>query len=157
MRLDELATHLSAYAAGLEAEVSLLRQVTRLSDAQREAGRARDHARLHAIADERERLMTGLLRIEQDIRAARRLLVDHRARASTLPGYDAVVALHGAARALVADIIAADGDTMAALRDAEEARRLASQALETGEHTLAAYRRVIAPPSTTPALVDKRG
>ena len=46
---------------------------------------------------------------------------------------------------------------MAALRDAEAARRLASQALEAGEHTLAAYRRVVSPDFTVPSLVDKRG
>jgi hypothetical protein len=46
---------------------------------------------------------------------------------------------------------------MAALREAEIARRTASQAIEAGEHTLAAYRRVISPSVSGPSLVDRHG
>ena len=157
MTRDELARQLSSYAAGLEAELSLLRQVRRLSDVQREAGRAHDLARLDAIADDRERLMRGMVEIEHEIRPCRQLLAEHRTVSSTLDGYQDVVTLHKVAGHLVNEIINADGETMSALRDAEEARRLASQALEAGENTLAAYRRVVSPDFTTPSLVDKRG
>ena len=157
MTRDELARHLSAYAAGLEAELSLLRQVRRLSELQREAGRAHDVGRLNAIADDRERLMRGVVDIEHEIRPARLLLAEHRAISCTLDGYQAVTTLHTLAGHLVNEIITSDGETMAALRDAEAARRLASQALEAGENTLAAYRRVVSPDFTAPSLVDKRG
>ena len=157
MTRDELARHLSVYSAGLEAELSLLRQVRRLSDLQREAGRAHDLDRLHAIADDRERLMRGVVEIEHEIRPVRLLLAEHRAIAITLGGYQDVATLHTLAGHLVNEIISSDGETMAALRDAEAARRLASQALETGENTLAAYRRVVSPDFTVPSLVDKRG
>ena len=157
MTADELARHLSSYAAGLEAELSLLRQVRRLSDAQREAGREHDLARLHTIADDRDRLMRGIVTIEHEIRTSRQLLAEHRDVASALDGYTEVVALHRIAGTLVNEIISSDGETMAALREAETARRLASQALEAGENTLAAYRRVVSPDITTPSLVVKRG
>lgn len=157
MTRDELARQLSSYAAGLEAELSLLRQVRRLSESQREAGRAHDLTRLNTIADDRERLMRGIVEIEHAIRPSRQLLAEHRAVSSTLDGYQQVVTLHKLAGNLVNEIISADGETMSALRDAEAARRLASQALEAGENTLAAYRRVVSPDFTTPSLVDKRG
>ena len=157
MTTDELARHLSSYAAGLEAELSLLRQIQRLSHAQREAGRTHDIGRLNAVADERDRLMRGLVHVEHEIRDARQVLSEHRSQSATLEGYDDVVALHRTAGTLVAGIIASDGETMEALRDAEVARRVASQTLEAGENTLAAYRRVVSPDITTPSLVDKRG
>lgn len=157
MTRDELSRHLSVYAAGLEAELSLLRQVRRLSDVQREAGRAHDLGRLNAIADDRERLMRGVVEIEHEIRPVRELLAKHRALSVTLDGYQDVASLHTLAGHLVNEIINSDGETMAALRDAEAARRLAAQALEAGENTLAAYRRVVSPDFTVPSLVDKRG
>ena len=46
---------------------------------------------------------------------------------------------------------------MAALREAEVARREATQAIEAGETTLNAYRRVINPSLSVPSLVDRRG
>ena len=49
-----------------------------------------------------------------------------------------------------------DGDSIRALEQIVEARRIAAQATEQGEATLAAYGRVIAfPPAAT--LVDRRG
>ena len=61
------------------------------------------------------------------------------------------------AAALVSRIISADQETMAALREAEVARREATQAIEAGETTLNAYRRVINPSLSVPSLVDRRG
>jgi hypothetical protein len=43
------------------------------------------------------------------------------------------------------------------LREAEIARRFAAQAIEAGENTLAAYRRVVAPPLASASLLNKRG
>ena len=70
---------------------------------------------------------------------------------------DAVAALHRTAGDVVNGIMQADQETMAALREAEAARRIASQAIEAGEHTLAAYRRVISPAPSGPSLVDRHG
>jgi hypothetical protein len=46
---------------------------------------------------------------------------------------------------------------LAALRDAEQARRFAAQAVERGESTLAAYRRVVAPRQEGARIVNRRG
>jgi hypothetical protein len=153
----ELSQTLSAYASGLEAELALLNRVQRLSAEQQEASREHDAERLRSIADERTRLMSGLVRIEHEIRSARQRLADHQRAASALPGFDTVVRLHRTAAALVNEILAADQETMAALRAAEAARHEAAQAIEAGETTLNAYRRVINPSTTGPSLVERRG
>jgi hypothetical protein len=58
---------------------------------------------------------------------------------------------------VIASILATDKDSMKALADAELARRAAVSSLERGETTLAAYRKVIAPPVSGASLVDRRG
>jgi hypothetical protein len=58
---------------------------------------------------------------------------------------------------LVAAILATDQESMKALADAELARRAAVASLERGETTLAAYRKVIAPPVSASTLLDRRG
>lgn len=157
MTRRELAESLLAYAAGLEAELALLRHIQRLSSEQQEATRSHDIARLHQVADERVRLMTGLVKIEHEIRTARHVLAEHQDLAGQLAGFTEVVELHQKAAALVSRIISADQETMAALREAEVARREATQAIEAGETTLNAYRRVINPSLSVPSLVDRRG
>ena len=157
MTRRELSEPLLAYAAGLEAELALLRHIQRLSSDQQDATRNHDIERLNQIADERTRLMTGLVKIEHEIRAARHLLAEHQVVASQLPGFAEVIDLHHKAGTLVARIISSDQETMAALREAEVARREATQAIEAGETTLNAYRRVINPSLSAPSLVDRRG
>lgn len=157
MTARELAEPLQAYAAGLDAELAVLRHIQRLSGDQQDATRNHEIERLHQIADERIRLMTGLVTIEHEIRAARHLLADHQDLAATLPGFRDVVARHKLAGSLVSHILASDQDTMVALRDAEIARREATQAIEAGETTLNAYRRVLNPSLSGPSLVDKHG
>jgi len=152
-----LADTLARYRAALEAELELLRHVQQLSADQQDATRRQDSERLHHIAGERTRLMDGLVLIEHDVRADRATLADHRLEAACLPGFAQVSTLHRTAAALVSQIAVTDQDTMAALQEAEVARRAATQAVETGETTLNAYRRVIAPSAHGPALVDRRG
>jgi hypothetical protein len=153
----ELSQTLSAYASGLEAELALLNRVQQLSAQQQDASRQHDAERLRGIADERTRLMSGLVRIEHEIRSARQRLADHQRAAAALPGFDTVVRLHRKAAALVNDILAADQETMSALRAAEIARHEAAQAIEAGETTLNAYRRVLNPSAIGPSLVERRG
>lgn len=157
MTREELGTHLSTYAAGLEAELTLLKQIASLSSAQSRATVDHDIEQLHRIADERDRLMAGLVRIESQIAPSRQVLAEYRPIAASMAGFDTVATLHRTAGAIVNSIMNADRETMAALRDAEAARRTASQAIEAGEHTLAAYRRVISPSVSGPSLVDRHG
>jgi hypothetical protein len=58
--------------------------------------------------------------------------------------------------ALAAKILKTDEDSKEALAKAEQARRDQARAVEQGETTLSAYRRVMSvPPGAT--LVDRRG
>ena len=148
---------IGGYATGLEAEFSLLRQLHHLAGQQQDATAQSDHLLLARIADERQQLMTSLLSIDDQIRPLREILAEHRAQAARLPGFADVSALHRVAGDLVTSILGADRETVDALQNANLARRVAAQALEPGENTLAAYRRVIAPPQSAPALVDRRG
>jgi len=53
--------------------------------------------------------------------------------------------------------VAVDQDSVQALKNAEQARHIAAQALEQGESTLAAYRRVVTPTLASATLVNRRG
>lgn len=153
---DELASAISGYGAGLEAEMSLLRRLRRLADEQHEAMLRDDVGLLAAIGDERELVMASLVEVEHQIKPLREMLASDLAGASEAPGFQEVVALHRAAGRLVSSIMASDEGTMEALRGAEVTRRLAAQTVEKGTTTLAAYRRVVAP-RTRSAIVDAKG
>lgn len=157
MTAAELAELLNAYAPGLEAELALLRQLKQLADAQQDASSDHDLARLSSIADERERTMAGLVRIEHELKPIRYALAANRETAAALPRFNDVVALHRQATDLVSTIIGTDRQSLQALQEAEASRRAAAKAIEAGENTLAAYRRVIAPPAVGATLVKRRG
>ena len=70
-----------------------------------------------------------------------------RLSVAALPAYGEVLGLRQTAAALVSRILATDEESMQSLADAELARRAAVASLEQGETTLAAYRRVLTPPS----------
>jgi hypothetical protein len=154
---EELTSAISAYGAGLEAELTLLRQLQRLAALQREATVGNEMGLLPSLGDERERLMANLVEIEHQIKPLRLALAAAVGDVVSRPGFGDVAALHRAASQLVSTILSADRETAQALRDAEAARRVAVQAIEHGETTLAAYRRVIAPPLAGAALVDRVG
>lgn len=156
MTAEELQHLIGQYGAGIEAELTLLRQLKRLSAAQQEAMRDHDMAVVTRIGDEREQTLAGLVKIEHELKPIRHALAKHQDAARAIEGFTDVVTLHRAAANLVATIISSDRETMQALRDAELARRFAAQTIEAGETTLAAYRRVIAPPLASASLVNKR-
>lgn len=148
---------LSAYAAGLEAEMELLRQLAKLSAAQRAASGTADPDSLARFSDERTRLLNAIVTLEHELKPLRQQLAAGAPRAAHLPGFRDVAARHREAARLVTEIIAADQQTLAALREAEAARRFAAQTIEAGETTLAAYRRVVAPTPSTASIFDERG
>jgi hypothetical protein len=157
MTTDDLARLIAQYRAGLDAEMVLLRQLAHVADRQHAVTRDGDFAVFHDAADERDRLMQGLVTIEAGLRDVRQQLTEHRDRASRLPGFDLVVALHKEAAALVNSILSTDRDSLSSLADAELARRSAVAGIERGETTLAAYRRVLTPPVASATLVNRRG
>jgi hypothetical protein len=154
---DDLREWLTIYGPGLEAEVTLLHQLRRLSEAQHEATTLSDAKQLAAIAQDRDRIMAALVKIEHELRPAREALANNREVAAAIEGFASIAALHRLAADLVAEIVHSDQDTIRALQDAEVARRLAAQTVGTAGSTLAAYRRVVAPPLTGAGLVDRRG
>ena len=156
MAESPLVALIDQYRAGLEAEIVILRRLQQTSARQREASAADDLRALHRAADDRDSLMAALVNIEGELRVVRQTLSKSREEARHLPGYAEAVRLHREAIALVSGILKTDEESVEALAAAELARRETARAMEQGETTLAAYRRVMtALPGAT--LVDRRG
>lgn len=156
MDASSLAALIEQYRAGLEAEIVILRRLKQTATLQREATGTGDLDALNRAADGRDRLMAALVSIEGQLRDVRQTLARSRDAARRTPGYAEAAALHADAVALVSEILKTDEESVEALAAAEIARRDAARAVEQGETTLAAYRRVMAaPPGAT--LVDRRG
>ena len=157
MSAADLPSLLEQYRAGLEAEIALLQQLHAIANRQRERTAARDFEQFAVESDARDRLTRSLVNIEQGLRTIRDSLILGRADLVQLPAYQSAMALRQTAADLVASIQATDQQSMRALADAELARKAAVSSLERGETTLAAYRKVIAPPVLSAALLDRRG
>ncbi len=156
MKAADTAALLDQYRAGLEAEIALLTRLEQVAARQHAASRRSDLRELGALADERDRLMAGLVNIEHEMRTARQTLADEGEALAGFPGIEETMHLHRAAVAMVARILGTDQESLAALAAAEAARRDAVRALEQGEVTLEAYRKLAAAPLPA-TLVDRRG
>lgn len=157
MSPHELIPLVEQYRAGLDAELMLLHRLQAIAVEQRrnsESGSAED---MQSTVDSRDRVMATLVTVEHELKGLRQQLVIFRHYLAELPAFQDVVALHKQAADLVADIVAVDQDSIQALKNAEQARHIAAQALEQGESTLAAYRRVVAPSLASATLVNRRG
>jgi hypothetical protein len=154
---EHLQQLLALYGPGLEAEVSLLQQLQRLSHSQREALDGQDAELIGRIVEERDRVMAALVTVESNLKATRHELAANREAVSGLAGFAEISQRHKTAADLVATIVNADQDTQQALRNAEVAHRFAVDTLNLAGATLAAYRRVVAPPVTGAGLVDRQG
>jgi hypothetical protein len=157
MRADDLRALVNQYRAGLEAEMALLHQLQGLARRQHEVSLSGDLTSAPELVDARDRVMASLVTIEHELKPIRTTLSEHRAALEALPDFRELSDHHREAAALVSSILNADQGSMEALREAEEARRFAAKSVEQGESTLAAYRRVAAPPLTGANLVNKRG
>lgn len=156
MNVRDLATLIDQYRSGLEAEIVILHRLQHVSARQREAAASQDLDALNRASDERDGLMAGLVNIEGQLREVRQTLSKRRKEARGVTGYREAVELHSRAMSLVGEILKTDEDSTEALAKAEQVRRDAARAVEQGETTLSAYRRVMnAPPGAT--LVDRRG
>lgn len=157
MSPDDLRALVSQYRAGLEAEMALLHQLETLAARQRELSQSHDLTDVAPMVDARDRVMANLVAVEHELKPIRTALAEHRTELEHLPDYEQLAQHHREAAALVATILDADQRSMHSLREADEARKFASQAVEQGESTLAAYRRVVSPPLTGATLVNRRG
>jgi hypothetical protein len=152
-----LASSLLEYRSGLERELGLLGELLHLATRQRDRLQAGDLPALPALVEARDRVMSALSAIEDRLRPVREAIVQRIEDARRLPGFDALVRLHREAEGLVTAIQLADGAILRDLETAGVARREAAQALETGEATLAAYRKVLAPAPGSATIVDRHG
>jgi len=152
--LDEV---LREYRAGLEAEMALLHRLERLDTSRHDVSSHDGVLDLATLTDEREKVMANLVSIEHTLKPLRAQLVDARATLQDDAVFREVAALHQRAADLVARILATDSQSLQALKDAEHARRFAAESMEKGESTLAAYRRVVAPPLEGARIVNRRG
>jgi hypothetical protein len=153
----DLAAALPGYTAGIEAELALLRQLLQLAHAQHDASRTRDLGDVTRTGDERERIMAALVTLEHELKPVRLAIAAQKEEAETLDGFAAISGLHRVAAGIVSEILQADRNTLNELRTAELARRTSAQAVETGEATMAAYKRVLTPVIGSAGLVNRRG
>ena len=156
MTPHELEDVLVEYRAGLDAELALLRRLALVPLGHTSPSSA-GQVPVSEAMEERDSLMASLVSIEHHLRPLRDVLSAQRDALRTLPMFPAVAALHREAGDLVARLVASDEGALAALREAEQARRFAATAVERGEATLAAYRRVVAPHHEGARIVSRRG
>lgn len=157
MNPHELPQFVAQYRAGLEAEMTLLHRLEWLAARQRETSQHGDLEALAAVSDQRDRVMAGLVTIEHELKPIRMALLEFRKSLDDVAEFRDVATLHREAAALVERIVTKDRESLDALKEAELARRFAAQSLGQGESTLAAYRRVVAPPLAGANLVNKKG
>jgi len=154
---QEIADALDQYRAGLETAVSLLKQLREVAIRQHAGTQQRNFAALAADSDTRDRLTGAIVAIEPGMREVRAALAAEHVSLQGMPDYEEVLALRQVAADLVASILETDKASMQALADAELARKAAMVGLETGETTLAAYRRVLSPPVGAASVLNLRG
>lgn len=155
--LKELGDLIEQYHSGIEAELVILRQLEHIALRQRDVSASRD---LHALANEtdtRERLTRTLVTIEEGLRAIRMKLAGRRQEAEQLAEFHDALIAHQQAADLIARILSTDQESLKALADAQMARRAQLASLERGESTMAAYRKILAPPVAAASIVNKQG
>jgi hypothetical protein len=151
----DLETVLADYRTGLDAELTLLGQLEALAVRQHTLPHPADSEALTSLAQERERHLAALTALEQQVEPLRRHIATHLAEARECPGFAGVSERHRRAGEIVARISRLDEESLAVLQQADVERRAAAQSLETGEATLAAYRRIVQQPSA--GLFTQRG
>ena len=157
MTPQDLPQFVAQYRAGLEAEMTLLHRLEWLAVRQRETSEEHNLEALALVSDQRDRVMAGLVTIEHELKPIRMALLEFRKSLDDVGGFQEVAAMHREAAELVERIVGSDRSSLDALKEAELARRFASQALGQGESTLAAYRRVVAPEVPGASLLNRKG
>lgn len=154
---EALEQSLATYGAGLQAELALLHQLESLALAQRDCSARNDLDALTRVGDQRGRLTAALVKIEHELKPARETIAAHLAMARRFEVFAEVLSRHRQAGDLVARILESDRELLKELQAAEQARRQAAAAIETGEVTLNAYRRVLSPSVSSVGLINRRG
>ena len=153
----DLTQALADYRTGLDTELQLLSLLEDLAARQRALPHPPPADDLTALGAERERHLTALLAVEQTLLPLRQHLIRDLERARLLPGFAGASDRHRQVRDAVARIVAMDAESLQALARADQDRRAAAQNIETGEATLAAYRRLLQQPQPSAGLFTQRG
>jgi hypothetical protein len=135
----------------------LLHQLEALATRQRQITETGSLTEAPPVIETRDRVMANLVAVEHALEPVRAALAEHRTALAHLPDFEQLTEHHREASELVSSILATDAQSMDALREAEDARRFAAKSVEQGESTLAAYRRVVAPPLTGATIVNQKG
>lgn len=139
------------YVAGMHVEVRVLAALRDMARAQFAAAQPGASGDLAALVVERQA-------VEDELQALERTLLPCRAALSPEVRASADIdRLHTEARTIVAEILATDRDTLALLSAAADARPARVRELDTGEATLAAYRRAVTQPTLSKELIDRVG
>ena len=155
MNLDDA---LPAYAAGLEAEMEILRQVESLAHTQRAMFGRGELVDLAGIATRRAELMHQLAAVETRLEPWRTRIVANLTTARRSPAFPAAESRGQDVQALVRRLMDHDRRLLTDLETTLEERRREVHDLDTGGATLAAYRRVVAPSvAHAGGLIDSRG
>ena len=153
----DLVTVLADYRTGLDAELQLLQQLEDVATRQRALPFPPTADDLTALGVERERHLTALFGLEERLLPLRQQIMSSLPAARELPGFAGVADRHARVGALVTAIMQLDTESLAILARADQDRRAAAQSLETGEATLAAYRRLLQQPQPSAGLFTQRG
>jgi len=155
MTLDDALT---AYTAGLDAELEILRQVESLAHNQRAMFARAEIVDLAGIATRRAELMHQLAAVEAKLEPWRTRIVANLTTARRSAAFPAAESRGQDVQVLVRRLMDHDRRLLTDLEVTLEARRREAHDLETGGATLAAYRRVVAPSlAQAGGLVDSRG
>ena len=154
MTFDELVV---AYTAGLDAQMAILAQVEGLATEQRATWSRNELLPLGGLATRRAALMHELAAVEARIAPLYDRLRADLERALRTPGYGVAEARRQEARGLIYRLMAADRKLLTDLETSLESRRRESHTIDTGNATLAAYRRVVVPTLGSAGLFDQRG
>ena len=153
----DLATVLADYRTGLDAELQLLQQLEDVATRQRALPLPPAADDLTALGGERERHLTALFALEAQLLPLRQRIMSSLPEARQLPGFAGVADRHTRVGNLVTLIMRLDTESLEILKRADQDRRAAAQSLETGEATLAAYRRLLQQPQPSAGLFTQRG
>jgi len=155
--IADLETVLADYRTGLDAELALLGDLEMLATRQHTLPYPGDPDALTSLTREREVLLSALGALETQVAPLRDRITANLPGARALPGFTGIQERHRRAAEIVARISKMDDESLARLQQADAERRAAAQSLETGEATLAAYRRVLQQPPQSAGLFTQRG
>lgn len=148
---------LDHYCESFRAIVELLTSLLDCAERQEAAAHAGDFDTLERVTARRRDIMHAIASADGALQATRAQFASDASPLPLHPRFADVQELHSRARSLVTEIGARDEHVQAALARARDRAGADAHQLEVGGTSLAAYRRIVAPPPDSAELVDRRG